>query len=83
MELEGTPCGAQSPHSVVIRHFCHCFVPEPSVGCPPTPSFSPAVQVVCDDHGSRGFGFVHFETHEAAQQAIATMNGMLLNDRKV
>ncbi|XP_058989051.1 polyadenylate-binding protein 1-like [Mustela lutreola] len=40
-------------------------------------------KVVCDDHGSRGFGFVHFETHEAAQQAIATMNGMLLNDRKV
>uniref|UniRef100_A0A3Q2H2R9 Poly(A) binding protein cytoplasmic 1 like n=1 Tax=Equus caballus TaxID=9796 RepID=A0A3Q2H2R9_HORSE len=40
-------------------------------------------KVVCDDHGSRGFGFVHFETHEAAQQAISTMNGMLLNDRKV
>ncbi|XP_074173530.1 polyadenylate-binding protein 1-like isoform X2 [Rhinolophus sinicus] len=40
-------------------------------------------KVVCDDHGSRGFGFVHFETHEAAQQAISTMNGMLLNNRKV
>ncbi|ELK04224.1 Polyadenylate-binding protein 1-like protein [Pteropus alecto] len=40
-------------------------------------------KVVCDDHGSRGFGFVHFETHEAAQLAISTMNGMLLNDRKV
>ncbi|KAI5940508.1 Polyadenylate-binding protein 1-like [Manis javanica] len=40
-------------------------------------------KVVCDDHGSKGFGFVHFETHEAAQQAISTMNGMLLNDRKV
>ncbi|XP_073649128.1 polyadenylate-binding protein 1-like isoform X1 [Tursiops truncatus] len=40
-------------------------------------------KVVCDDHGSRGFGFVHFETHEAAQNAISTMNGMLLNDRKV
>uniref|UniRef100_A0A8C9HHV8 Poly(A) binding protein cytoplasmic 1 like n=1 Tax=Piliocolobus tephrosceles TaxID=591936 RepID=A0A8C9HHV8_9PRIM len=40
-------------------------------------------KVVCDEHGSRGFGFVHFETHEAAQQAINTMNGMLLNDRKV
>ncbi|GAB5569164.1 polyadenylate-binding protein 1-like isoform X1 [Prionailurus iriomotensis] len=40
-------------------------------------------KVVCDNHGSRGFGFVHFETHEAAQQAIVTMNGMLLNDRKV
>ncbi|XP_037355194.1 polyadenylate-binding protein 1-like [Talpa occidentalis] len=40
-------------------------------------------KVVCDNNGSRGFGFVHFETHEAAQQAIGTMNGMLLNDRKV
>ncbi|DAA23060.1 TPA: polyadenylate-binding protein 1-like [Bos taurus] len=40
-------------------------------------------KVVCDEHGSRGFGFVHFETHEAAQNAISTMNGMLLNDRKV
>ncbi|KAB0395539.1 hypothetical protein E2I00_010914, partial [Balaenoptera physalus] len=40
-------------------------------------------KVVCDDHGSRGFGFVHFETHEAAENAISTMNGMLLNDRKV
>jgi polyadenylate-binding protein len=40
-------------------------------------------QVVCNEQGSRGFGFVHFETHEAAQQAISTMNGMLLNDRKV
>ncbi|KAF6088842.1 poly(A) binding protein cytoplasmic 1 like [Phyllostomus discolor] len=40
-------------------------------------------KVVCDSHGSRGFGFVHFETYEAAQKAIRTMNGMLLNDRKV
>ncbi|XP_045151429.1 polyadenylate-binding protein 1-like [Echinops telfairi] len=40
-------------------------------------------KVVCDESGSRGFGFVHFETHEAAKQAISTMNGMLLNDRKV
>ncbi|KAM6163859.1 polyadenylate-binding protein 1-like [Rhynchocyon petersi] len=40
-------------------------------------------KVVCDECGSRGFGFVHFETHESAQKAIRTMNGMLLNDRKV
>ncbi|XP_055977491.1 polyadenylate-binding protein 1-like [Sorex fumeus] len=40
-------------------------------------------KVVSDEHGSRGFGFVHFETQEAAQHAIRTMNGMLLNDRKV
>ncbi|XP_038578340.1 embryonic polyadenylate-binding protein A-like [Micropterus salmoides] len=40
-------------------------------------------KVVCDERGSKGYGFVHFETHEAANRAIDTMNGMLLNDRKV
>ncbi|XP_018541462.1 embryonic polyadenylate-binding protein isoform X1 [Lates calcarifer] len=40
-------------------------------------------KVVCDDKGSKGYGFVHFETQEAANRAIETMNGMLLNDRKV
>ncbi|XP_034552496.1 LOW QUALITY PROTEIN: embryonic polyadenylate-binding protein-like [Notolabrus celidotus] len=40
-------------------------------------------KVVCDEKGSKGYGFVHFETHEAAKRAIDTMNGMLLNDRKV
>ncbi|XP_066442171.1 embryonic polyadenylate-binding protein isoform X2 [Eleutherodactylus coqui] len=40
-------------------------------------------KVVCDENGSRGYGFVHFETQEAANRAIDTMNGMLLNDRKV
>ncbi|KAI3360634.1 hypothetical protein L3Q82_002499 [Scortum barcoo] len=40
-------------------------------------------KVVCDENGSKGYGFVHFETHEAAEQAIEKMNGMLLNDRKV
>ncbi|NWS71485.1 EPAB protein, partial [Crotophaga sulcirostris] len=40
-------------------------------------------KVVCDENGSRGYGFVHFETREAATRAIETMNGMLLNDRKV
>ncbi|CAG11304.1 unnamed protein product, partial [Tetraodon nigroviridis] len=40
-------------------------------------------QVVCDERGSKGYGFVHFETEEAANRAIETMNGMLLNDRKV
>ncbi|XP_062854664.1 polyadenylate-binding protein 1-like isoform X2 [Trichomycterus rosablanca] len=39
--------------------------------------------VVCDENGSKGYGFVHFETQEAANRAIGTMNGMLLNDRKV
>ena len=32
---------------------------------------------------SKGYGFVHFETQEAADQAIQKVNGMLLNDKKV
>uniref|UniRef100_A0A8C4SIX8 Polyadenylate-binding protein n=1 Tax=Erpetoichthys calabaricus TaxID=27687 RepID=A0A8C4SIX8_ERPCA len=40
-------------------------------------------KVVCDDNGSKGYAFVHFETQEAADRAIDKMNGMLLNDRKV
>uniref|UniRef100_A0A5F4W932 Polyadenylate-binding protein n=1 Tax=Callithrix jacchus TaxID=9483 RepID=A0A5F4W932_CALJA len=39
--------------------------------------------VVCDENGPKGYGFVHFETQEAAERAIEKMNGMLLNDRKV
>ncbi|XP_021094578.1 polyadenylate-binding protein 1-like isoform X4 [Heterocephalus glaber] len=57
----------------------HCW---PSAGLSFTCNIA-STQVACDEHGSRGFGFVHFETNEAAQQAISTMNGMLLNDRKV
>ncbi len=41
------------------------------------------LKVVCDENGSKGYGFVHFETQEAAERAIEKMNGMLLNDRKV
>lgn len=44
---------------------------------------SPFPKVVCDENGSKGYGFVHFETQEAAERAIEKMNGMLLNDRKV
>ncbi|XP_063143504.1 polyadenylate-binding protein 4 isoform X7 [Rattus norvegicus] len=40
-------------------------------------------KVVCDENGSKGYAFVHFETQEAANKAIEKMNGMLLNDRKV
>ncbi|CAB1329288.1 unnamed protein product [Coregonus sp. 'balchen'] len=40
-------------------------------------------KVVCDENGSKGYGFVHFDTQEAANRAIDTMNGMLLNDRKL
>jgi len=32
---------------------------------------------------SKGYGFVHFETEEAAVQAIEKVNGMLLNNKKV
>ncbi|KAK1797605.1 hypothetical protein P4O66_000794 [Electrophorus voltai] len=40
-------------------------------------------KVACDENGSKGYGFVHFETGEAAERAIEKLNGMLLNDRKV
>jgi polyadenylate-binding protein len=32
---------------------------------------------------SRGYGFVHYETQVAADQAIEKVNGMLLKDMKV
>ena len=32
---------------------------------------------------SKGYGFVHYETAEAAENAIKAVNGMLLNDKKV
>ena len=36
-----------------------------------------------EDGTSKGYGFVHFDTEEAAEDAIAQVNGMLLNDKKV
>lgn len=41
-------------------------------------------KIVTDEHSSsKGYGFVHFETEEAARSAIEKVNGMLLNGKKV
>ncbi|KAG6876491.1 hypothetical protein C0992_012796 [Termitomyces sp. T32_za158] len=41
-------------------------------------------KVATDEHGrSKGYGFVHYETADAADHAIKAVNGMLLNDKKV
>ncbi|KKY21421.1 putative polyadenylate-binding protein [Phaeomoniella chlamydospora] len=41
-------------------------------------------KVAQDEFGnSKGYGFVHYETAEAASNAIKHVNGMLLNDKKV
>ncbi|GAN09640.1 polyadenylate binding protein [Mucor ambiguus] len=41
-------------------------------------------KIAIDENGnSKGYGFVHYETEEAADNAIKHVNGMLLNDKKV
>ena len=43
-----------------------------------------AAQIAFDETGkSKGYGFVHFETQDAANNAIERVNGMLLNNQKV
>ncbi|XP_074057505.1 polyadenylate-binding protein 1-like [Macrotis lagotis] len=51
-------------------------------------AFSPfgnilSCKVISDDKGSKGYGFVHFETPESAERAIEKMNGRLLNNLKL
>ena len=41
-------------------------------------------KVAQDEFGnSKGYGFVHYETAEGANKAISSVNGMLLNEKKV
>lgn len=41
-------------------------------------------KVATDDQGgSKGYGFVHYETQDAASLAVTKVNGMLLNGKKV
>ena len=41
------------------------------------------ILVVSDQNGSKGYGFVHFESDEAAQRSIEKVNGMMLAEKKV
>lgn len=41
-------------------------------------------KVALDERGvSKGYGFVHFESKESADEAISKLNGLILNDKKV
>jgi polyadenylate-binding protein len=41
-------------------------------------------KIACDEEGkSKGYGFIHFETEEAAQKAIDKVNGMMLDNKVV
>ena len=49
----------------------------------PRRNFACSLQIAMDENGSKGYGFVHFETEEVARNAIEKVNGMLLNGKKV
>ncbi|CAF4481410.1 unnamed protein product [Rotaria sp. Silwood2] len=52
--------------------------------CDPALRKSGVENIMTDENGqSKGFGFVHLETQEAADNAINKVNGMLLADKKV
>ncbi|XP_029642730.1 polyadenylate-binding protein 1-like [Octopus sinensis] len=40
-------------------------------------------KIVSDENGSKGYGFVHFESEDAAACCVQKTNGMLLNGKKV
>jgi polyadenylate-binding protein len=40
-------------------------------------------KVAMDGDKSRGYGYIHYETRDMAQNAIDNVNGMLMNDRQV
>ena len=40
-------------------------------------------KIAMGENGSKGYGFVHFESMDAARNCISKINGMLLNGKKV
>jgi len=40
-------------------------------------------KIATDENGSRGYGFVHYETEDQARAAIDKVNGMMMHEKKV
>nr|XP_022345802.1 polyadenylate-binding protein 4-like isoform X3 [Crassostrea virginica] len=81
--MDGNPFASIMPH---VSHMGQVGISvEPlSQLSQQTPEAGTSVsKIVCDEHGSRGYGFVDFETEEAARIAIEKVNGMLLNGKQV